>query len=158
MVSGCGEKRFQPYLQECVNTLMRLQDVRLCAPGCQTSWWIRHVPREFNTRADELAKTCLLSGAPYTFCFACEQRPIAISVHFDGGHEDGRGSSAWTMSCAMDDSYQLQIIAEAATYHKQDATSVSAEMIACWQALRALEQYVLHRSIQFDADGSVQAA
>ena len=62
------------------------------------------------------------------------------------------------MSCAVDNSYQWQIIAEAATYHQQDATSVSAEMIACWQALRALEQYVLHRTIQFDADGSVHAA
>ena len=49
---------------------------------------------------------CGVAHHKYAFCSACGQRPIAISVHFDGGHKDGRGSSAWTMSCAVDNSYQ----------------------------------------------------
>ena len=68
-------------------------------------------------------------------------RPIAINVHFDGGHTHGRGSSAWTMAAAwgVDEESVLQwrTVAEAATYHDR-ATSVSAELIACLQAVHVL--------------------
>ena len=48
-----------------------------------------------------------------------------------------------------------RIVAQAAVYHPTDATSVSAEMYACWQAVQALNQFLLHGVLQFNADGTV---
>ena len=156
---GCWqlkEVQYQKMLHDCIETMTLLQGLQLCAPRCLTSWWIRHVPRELNAQADALAKECLQSGLPCSWASPDRSSRVhVVSVHFDGGHKDGRGSSAWTMSAAGAQASTWRIVAHAAVYHPTGATSVSAEMYACWQAVQALNQFLLHGVLQFNADGTV---
>jgi ribonuclease HI len=150
------EQQYEGMLQECIESMTQLQSLCLCAPRCLTSWWIRHVPRELNAQADALAKACLESGQPHLWVLSdmASLHVRAVSVHFDGGHKGGRGSSAWTMSVALDSSLTWQVVAEAAVYHAAGATSVSAEMYACFQSVRALKA-LLHNRLIINTDGTV---
>jgi hypothetical protein len=105
-----------------------------------------------------VAKECLQSWLPHSWVSDDRiSRVHAVSVHFDGGHKDGRRSSAWTMSAAGPNASTWHVVANAAVSHPIGATSVSPEMFACWQAVQALtsRQFLLHGEIQFNADGAV---
>ena len=146
------EARFLPFVRKVIKTYTELQDSQLCAPPSKLAWWIRHVPRELNERADHLAKQSLITGQP--FCWTASMNLSgALRAHFDGGCKDGRGSSAWTLEMAedyRDAAIKWRTVAEASIYHEY-ATSVSAEMVACSQAVAALECFVLTGKICFSA-------
>jgi len=157
------EQQYRPLFDGCVNTMAELQDSALCAPRSAAAWWIRHVPREFNERADLLARTCLTSGCGSGWCTGGENLD-AISVFFDGGHKHGKGSSAWTMMAGRlaahdatlpEPSLQWNIIAEGAVYHVW-ATSVYAELVACHQAVHALKAFLQTGRVTFDHQHHVE--
>ena len=65
-------------VKTCMDLMAYLQDRQLCAPRSLVSWWVRHVPRELNQRADQLAKMCLNAKAGTFWSLKCP-RPAAIS-------------------------------------------------------------------------------
>ena len=151
------EAQYVPLHQECVELMSSLQNRKLCAPRNSTAWWIRHVYREMNVRADLLAKTCLQSREQLHWSVTCS-RPLAVTVYFDGGHKDGQGSSAWTLAVAhtvdANNALQWQTVAEASVYHTS-ATSVYSEMVACYQAVHALASFLQNGCVVFDTLGVV---
>ncbi len=83
---------------------------------------------------------------------------MALRVHFDGGHKDGRGSGAWTLEAAhqYDNSQNLvwRTVAEGAIY-LPSATSVFAELVACSQAVPAIRLFLSDGRVTFQSNGAI---
>eukprot|EP00973_Karenia_brevis_P073289 10182356-Karenia_brevis.AAC.1 len=121
-------------------------------PHCD---WLRHVYRELNTVADNLATQALRTRTSKIWTAPSRSHPRRLRAWFDGGSRDNETAAgwvvqgSWTESCI--DRTAWQMLATGSIY-LGPGTSTKAELTAGSQAIKAAISIIVFNIIQTNAD------
>ena len=137
----CDEKRHQGTVEEIRNTLHEAWQRMDFVPRQAHCHWARHVYREYNKHADELA-TMALAGktAHHVMSQAITDEVRYLRAHFDGGRRHNSAGAGWTAEVSSD-AVTWNLVATGNKYLGAD-TSIAAELEAARLALRCAQTFV----------------